>query len=132
LWPSWILVNNNINKGAIICLSLLPFVRARTRAILRIGPHSKDVLSIIICGMLGDLWADEIKGQILPSVRFNIEQSVKNSAYIHNLSLLLFEYGYCSSFVPKLVKKSEGINDKRIDKSVTRFNYRLTLFTFIR
>jgi hypothetical protein len=55
LWPSWILVNNNINKGAIICLSLLPFVRARTRAILRIGPHSKDVLSIIICGMLGDL-----------------------------------------------------------------------------
>jgi hypothetical protein len=52
LWPSWILVNNNINKGAIICLSLLPFVRARTRAILRIGPHSKDVLSIIICGML--------------------------------------------------------------------------------
>lgn len=130
LWPSWILVNNNFNKGAIICLSLLPFVRARTRAILRIGPHSKDVLSIIICGMLGDLWADEIKGQILPSVRFNIEQSVKNSAYIHNLSLLLFEYGYCSSFVPKLVKKSEGINDKRIDKSVTRFNYRLTLFTF--
>lgn len=30
----------------------------------------------------------------------------------------------------KLVEKSEGINDKRIDKSVTRFNYRLTLFTF--
>lgn len=44
--------------------------------------------------------------------------------------MILFEYGYCSSFVPKLVKKSEGINDKRIDKSVTRFNYRLTLFTF--
>jgi hypothetical protein len=30
---------------------LLPFNRARTRAILRIGPHNKDVLSIIICGM---------------------------------------------------------------------------------
>ena len=27
-WPNWILVN--INKGEIICLSLLPFVRART------------------------------------------------------------------------------------------------------
>ena len=40
-----------------------------------------------------------------------------------------FENGYYSSFVPKLVKKSEGINDKRLDKSVTRFNYRLTLFT---
>jgi hypothetical protein len=52
-WPSWMLVNI-INTGTILCLSLLPFVRARTRAILRIGPHSKDVLSIIVCGMLGD------------------------------------------------------------------------------
>ena len=128
-WPNWILINY-INKDMVVCLSLLPFSRARTRAILRVGPHSKDVLSIIICGMLGDWWADEIKAQALPSTRFNIEQSVNNSAYIHNLSLTLFEYGYCSSFVPKLVKKSEGINDKRIDKTVTRFNYRLTLFTY--
>jgi hypothetical protein len=102
-WPNWILVNI-IYKGGTRSLSLLAFNRARTRAILRVGPHSKEVLSIIICGMLGDWWADEIKGQILPSVRFNIEQSVKNSAYIHNLSLFLFEQGYCSSFVPKLVK----------------------------
>lgn len=56
--------------------------------------------------------------------------SPRGGVNIHNLSMILFEYGYCSSFVPKLVKKSEGINDKRIDKSVTRFNYRLTLFTF--
>ena len=76
-WPNWISVNNIYNKQ-IRSLSLLAFSRARTRAILRIGPHSKDVLSIIICGMLGDWWADEIKAQALPSVRFNIEQSVKN------------------------------------------------------
>lgn len=131
LWPNWILVNINASLGSeIMCLSLLPFSRARTRALMRIGPHSKDVLSILICGMLGDWWADEIKSQALPSVRFSIEQAVSNSAYIHNMSLLLFEYGYCSSFVPKLVKKSESVNDKRIDKSVTRFNYRLTLFTY--
>lgn len=111
-------------------LSLLPYNRARTRAVWRVGPHDKDVLSIIICGMLGDWWADEIKGQILPSVRFNIEQSVTNSAYIHKLSILLFELGYCSSFTPKLIKKSEGVNDKRLDVTVTRFNYRLTLFTY--
>lgn len=80
--------------------------------------------------MLGDWWADEIKGQIIPSVRFNIEQSVNNSAYIHNLSTLLYEWGYCSEFRPKLVKKSEGIFNKRLDTGVTRFNYRLTLFTF--
>ena len=127
-WPNWISVNI-IYKG-IRSLSLFAFSKARTRAILRIGPHSKDVLSIIICGMLGDWWADEIKAQVLPSVRFNIEQSVNNSAYIHNLSMILFKYGYCSSFVPKLVKKSEGVNDKRLNKGVTRFNYKLTLFTF--
>jgi hypothetical protein len=80
--------------------------------------------------MLGDWWGDEIKSNAIPSVRFNIEQSVYNSAYIHHLNSFFFERGYCSSVVPKLVKKSEGINDKRIDKSVTRFNYRLTLFTF--
>ena len=88
-WPNWISVNNIYNKQ-IRSLSLLAFSRARTRAILRIGPHSKDVLSIIICGMLGDWWADEIKAQALPSVRFNIEQSVKNSAYIHNISTVFF------------------------------------------
>ena len=52
-WPNWISVNNIYNKQ-IRSLSLLAFSRARTRAILRIGPQSKDVLSIIICGMLGD------------------------------------------------------------------------------
>ena len=33
--------------------TLLPFNRAKTKAINRIGPHNKDILSIIICGMLG-------------------------------------------------------------------------------
>jgi hypothetical protein len=30
------------------------FSKARTKALYRIGPHNEDVLSIIICGMLGD------------------------------------------------------------------------------
>ena len=30
------------------------FSKARTKALYRIGPHNIDVLSIIICGMLGD------------------------------------------------------------------------------
>jgi hypothetical protein len=33
---------------------LLPFSKASTKAILRIGPHNLDILSIIICGLLGD------------------------------------------------------------------------------
>lgn len=145
-WPNCMSVNNLITEIYSILsiliintpvlvnsLCLLPFSKARTKAFSRIGPHHKDVLSIIICGMLGDVWADEIKGQILNSVRFSIEQSVNNSAYIHALSILMYNFGYCSSFTPKLVKKScpkDGVNDKRKDKSVSRFNYRLTLFTF--
>ena len=33
---------------------MLPFNKARTKAITRIGPHNKQVLDIIICGMLGE------------------------------------------------------------------------------
>ena len=73
--------------------------------------------------MLGDFWADKIQGKQLNSVRFNIEQSISNTAYIHNLTLLLYKGGYCSRPVPTLVQKSDPIIENR-------FNYRLTLFTF--
>jgi hypothetical protein len=80
--------------------------------------------------MLGDWWADKIAGKTLPSVRFSVEQSISNGGYIKSLSEKLYSYGYCSSPEPKLVKKVEGINDKRLDKSVVRHNFRLTLYTF--
>jgi len=126
LWPNWMLISHiNSNKEFIPSFS-----KARTKALYRIGPHNIDVLSIIICGMLGDWWADKIKGQISSSIRFNLEQGIKNSAYIHHLNLLLYELGYCSNITPFLVKKSESLKDKRSNKVETRFNYRLTLFTF--
>ena len=55
--------------------------------------------------MLGDFWADKIKGKNLDSVRFDIEQSISNSAYIHYLTLLFFELGYCARPIPTLIKK---------------------------
>ena len=79
----------------------LPFNKSRTRAIWRIGPHNIDVLSIIICGMLGDWWGNKIKGQQTDSVRFSIKQGVKNSSYIHHLNIILYELGYCSNITPK-------------------------------
>ena len=105
----------------------LPFNKSRTKATLRIGPHNKEVIDIIICGMLGDWWVDKISGKNLDSYRFNIEQSIINSAYIHNLTLILFKSGYCARPFPtaKPVEKTF----KNIEPSL-RFNYRLTLFTF--
>lgn len=51
----------------------------------------------------------QIKGQISPSVRFNIEQGLENTAYIHNLTIYLNKKGYCSNVTPppKLVKKQQ-------------------------
>lgn len=64
------------------------------------------------------------------SVRFTIEQGIKISAYLNFLNVRLFELGYCSSVTPKLLVKSESKNDKRLDTSINRFNYRLTIFSF--
>jgi ubiquinol-cytochrome c reductase cytochrome b subunit len=111
-------------------VSILPFNKARTKAIYRIGPHNKDVLSVLICGMLGDWWADNINTQSGRSIRFNIEQGINNSAYIHHLTNLFYNWGYCSYIIPKFIKKTEYVSDKRLDRSNDRFNYRLTLFTF--
>ena len=125
LWS--IMLKNNTDN---IIFTVLPFNKSRTRAIRIIGPHNIDVLSIIICGMLGDWWGNKIKGQQMDSVRFSIEQGVNNSAYIHHINVVLHELGYCSNLIPKLLVKSESKDDKRLDPTVTRFNYRLTTLNF--
>ena len=80
--------------------------------------------------MLGDGWGNKIKGQHTDSVRFSIEQGVKNSAYIHHLNVFLHGLGYCSNLTTKLLVKSQSKDDKRLDPTVTRFNYKLTTFSF--
>ena len=138
LWPNWeyehinMTISFALESYIPLCFSktnvlttgkMLPMNKTRTKAINRIGPHNKEVLDIIICGMLGDFWADKIPGKSLNSVRFNIEQSISNTAYIHFLSLFFYNLGYCSRPTPTLVKKSDVVLENR-------FNYRLTLFTF--
>jgi ubiquinol-cytochrome c reductase cytochrome b subunit len=131
MWPKWMLIND-IKVISSSILSNLPFSNSRTKAIYRIGPHNIDILSVLICGMLGDWWGHKLKTQAGSSVRFSIEQSINNSAYIHHLTNLFNNWGYCSYIVPKLVKKSESKdqNSKLLNNNSDRFNYRLTLFTF--
>lgn len=134
-----------VNIFDVFYFSLLPFNKARTRAINRIGPHNENILSTVVCSMLGDMWSDTIPGRSLSSVRFQIEQGINNYAYIHRLSLFFYEQGYCATFVPKLVKKSVPLyfNNSRVKREkddtfsleniISRkefFNYRLTLFSF--
>lgn len=77
--------------------------------------------------MVGDWWADLIKAQISPSVRFSIEQGINNAAYIHSLTLYLNKLGYCSNITPHLVKKSDKDHARELED---RVNYRLTLYSF--
>ncbi len=143
LWPNCKYEFNNISE---LTSTMLPINKPRTKAILRIGPHNKEVLDIIICGMLGDFWADSIPGKSVNSTRFQIEQGIINVAYIHYLSLYFYKSGYCARPVPILVKKSkfltsnsntfinsdysDDFNNNSKDKIENRFNYRLTLFSF--
>jgi ubiquinol-cytochrome c reductase cytochrome b subunit len=131
MWPRWLLIINIIMSKKISFLNgLSAFSKSKVKAEYRIGPHNMDVLSVLICGMLGDFWGDKIKNTNGYSVRYNIEQSVSNSAYIHHLTSLFFNWGYSSYIIPKLIKKNESLFDKRLDKTIDRYNYRLTLFTF--
>ena len=120
----------HMQEGYIINVAMVGTKAGRIKAINRVGPHNKEILSIIIGGMLGDFWADKISGKTLPSIRFQIEQSILNGGYIAFLAQVFYNNGYCSNDNPKLVKKHEGIDDKRTDKTVIRHNFRLTLFTF--
>jgi hypothetical protein len=53
-WPN-LLLNHQDESYILFSFSIiLPFNKTRTKAIKRIGPHNINVLSIIICGLLGD------------------------------------------------------------------------------
>ena len=124
-WPNY---KYDFTDITYIFSAMLPINKSRTKAILRIGPHNKETLDIIVCGMLGDFWADTIPGKTLNSTRIQLEQSIINSAYIHYLTLYFYNLGYCARPVPVLVTKTNknttsGFKEKS-------FNYRLTLFTF--
>jgi hypothetical protein len=75
-------------------------------AIKRIGPHSKEALSLLVGGLLffnskhcvfrikKDMWGVKIAGKFLNSVRFGLEQSTKNTAYLHSVWQHLCHLGY--------------------------------------
>jgi hypothetical protein len=57
MWPNceYCLLSNLVNSNLTLPskVEISPFNKSRTKAILRIGAHNKEVLDLIICGMLG-------------------------------------------------------------------------------
>ena len=114
----WINFDNEISQAfmaSLVCFSANNRLRARKR----IGPHNYNVLCIIIGGLLGDMWGTLIPGQILNSVRFGLEQSIKNIEYLMSVWKELKLYGYCSDVEPITTPKANG-----------NFNIRFYLYTF--
>ncbi len=72
----------------------------------RIGPHNKDVLSVLVGTLLGDGHAEKRNN----STRFQIHMSSRNYEYVFWLHKFFAEKGYCSRTKP-VVKKQIGKNN---------------------
>lgn len=82
------------------------FHTSRLLTVQRIGPHDKDVYSLLIGNLLGDAYAEKRKN----ATRFHIHMSSKNAEYIFWLHTFFKKKGYCSLEKPK-VKKQIGKNN---------------------
>jgi len=79
----------------------------KIRSQKRIGPHNKDILSIIFGTLLGDGHAEKrVNG-----TRISFYQEGSHKAYLLWLHYLISNLGYCNSTEPKLQKRL-GIKDK--------------------
>jgi ubiquinol-cytochrome c reductase cytochrome b subunit len=88
----------------------------RIQAIKRIGPHNKNVLSIIFGSLLGDGHAElRSKGN---GTRITFYQEGSHVSYLLWLHNLLAELGYCSSNLPVIQTR---LGQKGIVRKIIRF-----------
>lgn len=93
----------------------------RTKCINLMGPHTIDILSLIIGSTLGDTHLERRKHG--KGTRIIFEQSSKNIEYLMWFHKFLSERGYCSKNKPKLIK--------RIKKDNTiYYGYRISSYTY--
>jgi hypothetical protein len=89
---------------------------SRLRGIYRIGPHNKDVLSIIFGSLLGDAHAEKRLNSMGTRISFFQEDS--HVEYILFLHKLLSEDGYCNSKKP-VIRRRLGSKGKL--RKIVRF-----------
>src|SRR5579864_5816270 len=95
-----------------ICLSLLfitpiyfnyqPKV-SKLISIYKIGPHNKDIISIIFGSLLGHAHSEKILLRV--GTRFNFYQEAVHVEYLMFLHKLFSELGYCNSKLPKITTR---------------------------
>lgn len=78
--------------------SKLSFIKEKTKAKNRIGPHFEDVYSIIVGSLLGDGHAEVRYG----NTRITFHQEKSNQEYAFWLHEKLASLGYCNPEKPKV------------------------------
>ena len=89
---------------------------SRLKGILRIGPHNKDVLSIIFGSLLGDAYAEKRAGGL--GTRINFYQEAVHVEYLYSLHKLFSNLGYCN---PKIPVVTSRLGPKGKIRQIVRF-----------
>ena len=111
--------NLNLTSQIIIFIkidNLKKTINNKIRGIYRIGPHNKDVLSIIYGSLLGDAHAEKRLSGL--GTRISFFQEGSHKTYMLYLHKLMSELGYCNEKLPIIKKKL----DKGKVRKVMRFN----------
>jgi ubiquinol-cytochrome c reductase cytochrome b subunit len=89
----------------------------RLKGIYRIGPHNKDILSILFGSLLGDAHGEKrLKGL---GTRFTFYQEASHVEYIYFLHKLISNSGYCNYKIPIM---SNRLSVKGKLRKVVRFS----------
>jgi len=91
----------------------------KVRASKRIGPHNKDIISIIVGSLLGDAYAN---ARTIEGTRICYRQSEKHKEYLFWLYNFYYERGYCSNLKPR--RYIRKLKDKEY------YGYEFNTFTF--
>jgi LAGLIDADG DNA endonuclease family len=88
---------------------------SRLKGIYRIGPHNKDIISIIFGSLLGDAHGEKR----LLGTRFSFYQEAVHVEYMLFLHKLFSELGYCN---PKLPIITTRLGSKGKIRKIVRFS----------
>lgn len=89
----------------------------------RIGPHNKDIISVIIGSLLGDAYGNK---RFVEGTRICFRQSIVHKEYLFWLYQFFNNQGYCSKLEPRLYTRTLKING--IEKKY--YGYEFNTYTF--
>nr|YP_010846127.1 LAGLIDADG homing endonuclease [Cyathus pallidus]WEV87314.1 LAGLIDADG homing endonuclease [Cyathus pallidus] len=111
---SHLLPSNNISKINNSKIQIKNPQIVKIRALQRIGPHNKNILSIIFGSLLGDGYAEQRN----KGTRINFYQEGSHTSYLLWLHNYLAELGYCSTQIPLI---NTRLGQKGIVRKILRF-----------